>query len=98
VHDPQLADVPVGFVVEKIRRQVESVGENPAQDAGDPVELMPVGLQRRSQPGRSPGGLPSDQTGRPVPKTYSMPAAGRVGSAKLARSMTLSASNTQRSA
>jgi len=52
VHDSQLADVLVGFVLEEIRRKAESVGEGPAQDASDPVEFMPVGLQDEPQPSR----------------------------------------------
>ena len=46
MHDAQLADVPVDLIVEKLRRQVESLREDMAQEAGDPLKFVPVGLQR----------------------------------------------------
>src|SRR2546429_450067 len=60
-------------------------------------EIANVG-RRSARPARSPETLPAVHTGRPLTKTCAMPAAGRVGSAKVARSMTVSGSNTVRSA
>ena len=48
VHDAQLADVPLSRVLEEIRGQVERLRKDAAQDARDPVEFTPVGLQGRA--------------------------------------------------
>jgi len=55
-------------------------------------------LAAQGAAGAVPVGWPADHTGLPLTKTCSMPAAGSVGSAKVARSMTVSGSNTVRSA
>ena len=54
--------------------------------------------RRRARPGRSPVGPPSVQTGRPLTKTWAMPAAGMVGLSNVARSITVTGSKTVRSA
>jgi hypothetical protein len=57
-----------------------------------------ISWRRSARPGRSPVGFPSLQTRRPLTKTCAIPAAGSVGSVKVARSMTVSGSNTVMSA
>jgi hypothetical protein len=48
--------VPVDFVIEEIRCQIECLGKNPAQRLGDPVKFVPIGLQ---------GGPKRNRTHRP---------------------------------
>ena len=45
MHYAQLANVPVDFVIEEIRCQIECFSKNPAQRLVDPVKFLPIGLQ-----------------------------------------------------
>ena len=45
MHYAQLADMPVDFVIEEIRCQIECLRKNPAQRLGDPVKFVPIGLR-----------------------------------------------------
>ena len=49
MHYAQLADVPVDFVIQEIRCQIECLGKNPAQRLGDPVKFVPNRLARRPE-------------------------------------------------
>jgi hypothetical protein len=46
MHDAQLADVPVDFVFEEFRRQIECLGKDPAQRLGDSVKVRANRLAR----------------------------------------------------